>query len=174
MKCITWCGTQHGCLAVKIDSCNNLLSSVHTLSVIILHLWQFENKTRKFINIIIIINSNAIYGILRYNRILHCSHFRTSRVVLCMGWLLIWLISEDWATVPCAATRWVSWPIGSNHAMTNPIQPCPDQSGPTMSQKQCHRSSAFSVGMRGKAVPMPFLPRLCLLVYFSVFFMDMQ
>jgi len=30
--------------------------------------------------------------------------------------------------------------------------------------------SALLVGMRGNAVPTPFLPRLCLLVYFSVFY----
>ena len=36
------------------------------------------------------------------------------------------------------------------------------------------RSSVFSVGRRGNAAPTPFLPRLCLLVYFSVFYMDMQ
>jgi len=36
-----WCPTWLP--AVKFDSCNNLLSSIHTMSVIILQLWQFEN-----------------------------------------------------------------------------------------------------------------------------------
>jgi len=31
---LPWCGALHGSLAVKFDSCNNLLSSVHTMSVI--------------------------------------------------------------------------------------------------------------------------------------------
>jgi len=34
LRCITWCGALLGCLAVKLDSCNNMLSSVHTMSVI--------------------------------------------------------------------------------------------------------------------------------------------
>ena len=33
---MTWCGPLRGCLAVKFDSCNSLLSSVHTLLVNIL------------------------------------------------------------------------------------------------------------------------------------------
>ena len=42
MRCITWCGTLRGCFAVKFDSCNNLLSSVHTKLV------ARDNKTGFF------------------------------------------------------------------------------------------------------------------------------
>ena len=34
--CITWSGALYRCLVVKVDSCNNLLSSIHTLLVSIL------------------------------------------------------------------------------------------------------------------------------------------
>jgi len=33
-RSITRCGILHGCLAIKFDSCNNLLSSVHIISEI--------------------------------------------------------------------------------------------------------------------------------------------
>jgi len=50
IRCITWCCTLRGCLAVKFDSCNNLLSSVHTMSVIhsaSVSIWS--KNTRKFL-----------------------------------------------------------------------------------------------------------------------------
>jgi len=42
-------GALRGCLVVKFDSCNNLSSSIHTVSVIILHLWLVEYQRWKFI-----------------------------------------------------------------------------------------------------------------------------
>jgi len=37
-----------------------------------------------------------------------------------------------------------------------------------------HQSAVFfSVGTRGNAIPTPFHTRICLLVYFSVFYVDM-
>jgi len=53
MRCITWRSTLYGCLAAKFDLCNNLLSSVHAISVIKLH--QFEFWSRKFIIIIMVL-----------------------------------------------------------------------------------------------------------------------
>jgi len=48
----TWCGALYGCLVVKFNSCNSLLSPVHTISVIMLRLWQLEYW--KHINLFII------------------------------------------------------------------------------------------------------------------------
>ena len=34
--CITWCGARRGCLTIKFHSCNNLLSSVHTCTLLVI------------------------------------------------------------------------------------------------------------------------------------------
>src|SRR6218665_1363403 len=43
---MTWCGTLRGCLASKFNSCNSLLSSVHTLRVNILSCVRLYIKTK--------------------------------------------------------------------------------------------------------------------------------
>jgi len=39
-------GALRGCFAVKFDSCNNLLSSVHTILVIVLRYFRLNSKTK--------------------------------------------------------------------------------------------------------------------------------
>ena len=60
--CIMWCGALHGCLAVKFYSCNNLLSSVNTMSVMhtaSVTVWDIKNT--KIIIIIIIIITRGTF-----------------------------------------------------------------------------------------------------------------
>ena len=75
-SCITWCGTMCGCLAVKFDSCNSLLSSVHTMSVIhTVRVWNI--KARKIIIISWIYQKFKISVIFK-----HSSHQKLSAHVL--------------------------------------------------------------------------------------------
>jgi len=49
---MTWCDALRGCLAVKFDSCNSLLSSIHTLLVNILRYVRLLYINRKYKNCI--------------------------------------------------------------------------------------------------------------------------
>ena len=77
VACITWCGALRDCLAVKFDSCNNLLSSVHTMTV--KGCWSKRCK-RGSINdwkllIFIIINTNYIQVLNSLYAIYNCMQY---------------------------------------------------------------------------------------------------
>jgi len=75
-------GALRGCPAVKFDSCNNLLSSVHTILVIILQYVRLNIKNENTIIIIIIIviiitrmhqSQNVSESLIRLNMLCYCS-----------------------------------------------------------------------------------------------------
>src|SRR6218665_952692 len=49
MRCMTLCVTLRSCLAVKFDSCNNLISFVHTILVDILRYVRLYIRNEKYI-----------------------------------------------------------------------------------------------------------------------------
>ena len=60
---MTWCGALHDCLVVKFDSCNSLLSSVHTVLVNILQCVRLYIKWKYIIHARRALSSSSVDGV---------------------------------------------------------------------------------------------------------------
>ena len=132
---MTWNGVLCGCLAVKFDSCNNLLSSVHTLLVNSLWYVRLYIKRKYYYYIIIkyntfVIQYNAIviqYNtfVIQYNAIviqyntlvIHTKQYNCNRIQYNCNTIQLHLIT----TIMIIMTEhWWRWATVSKELAQNP------------------------------------------------------